>query len=148
MADPFDTVEPLTLEPCDASPALPEEGHDGIRIACPARVAVGGRFILCGAMRLRSGEFGLLDPGTEVKVVAVEAAGRSTFAGPAYRDESYVLGAPELQQPSEIRARSWFNADLFDNLMLPRRAGTWFVHAYLGPFVSNAAVVEVVEDDA
>ena len=144
MADAFDTAEPLSLEPCDASPAAPDQ--DGICIASPSRVHVNRRFMVCGAMQLRTGEFGLLDPGTEVKLVAVEAREGWMRAGPAFYRIGHEVDRPLVQVPCEIRAISWFNADLFDNLDLPRRPATWVVHAYLGPFVSNAAVVEVFEE--
>lgn len=146
--DLFQQVRPSSLERSDASPVPPEEDFLGILIAAPAVVSPSQRLMVCGTAVLRYGELGRALHASDAFIVATGVHPHNKRVGAILGRAEASVARPGRSRakpvtPSAMRVASWFNADLFVSLRVPREPGVWFVHAVIGPYVSNGVRVEI-----
>jgi len=149
--------ETFATYPC--TPVLTREHENVIRINAPEEVIFtphgdqplgeDTRFIVCGAMQMRTETLGELGVhATELDalmLVAVDARTNKTYTGPIGQ-----LGTPE-PMPEELKGPvipgyligESFNPNLVRSFDLPPVETDYYVHAVLGPFKSNVLKVRL-----
>ncbi len=144
--DIFQTVPPHALERSAASPELGPP-FVGLRIAAPRTLSTAQRFALCAGARLPYGEEGFADHAQHAYVIAVREDGAARRGKPIGSSGRPVEdGQSEPIPRGTVKVLSFFTTDLFETLDVPREPAVWFVHAFLGPHVSNGVRVEIVAE--
>ena len=142
----FQSILPNALA---RSPGSPELGppFEGIRIAAPRSLTTGQRLVLCAGVRMRYGALGLADHAQHAYVLAVRADGDSRLGRPIGSDGRPIADEQDARiVEGTVKVLSFFTTDLFETLDVPREPAVWFVHAFLGPHVSNGVRVEIVAE--
>jgi hypothetical protein len=143
----FQSIPATSLERSKCSPEL-EPPFEGVSIAAPSSITTRERFALCAGARLRFGALGFANHAQHLYVIAVRADGAARRFGKAMGSSALPIPDDGAVDEASVKVLSFLTADLFHALDVPREPAVWFVHAFLGPHVSNGQRVEIVAEGA